>query len=51
MAKYLITGVAGFIASRVAEMLLDEGHAVIGIDNLNTAWGNYEDVRVSNFSN
>jgi len=45
MAKYLITGVAGFIASRVAEMLLDEGHAVIGIDNLNTAY----DVRMKEY--
>jgi len=45
MAKYLITGVAGFIASRVAEMLLDEGHAVVGIDNLNTAY----DVRMKEY--
>lgn len=45
MAKYLITGVAGFIASRVAEMLLDEGHALVGIDNLNTAY----DVRMKEY--
>ena len=45
MAKYLITGVAGFIASRVAEMLLDEDHAVVGIDNLNTAY----DVRMKEY--
>jgi len=38
MAKYLITGIAGFIAARVAEMLMDEGHAVVGIDNLNDAY-------------
>ncbi|NPA92843.1 MAG: NAD-dependent epimerase/dehydratase family protein, partial [Chloroflexi bacterium] len=38
MATYLVTGVAGFIASRVAEMLLDAGHTVIGIDNLNNAY-------------
>jgi nucleoside-diphosphate-sugar epimerase len=38
MSKYLITGVAGFIAARVAEMLLDEGHFVVGIDNLNNAY-------------
>ena len=32
---FLVTGVAGFIASQVASALLDLGHAVIGIDNLN----------------
>ena len=32
---YLVTGVAGFIASQVASALLDQGHTVIGIDNLN----------------
>ena len=31
----LVSGVAGFIASRVAEMLLDDGWQVIGVDNLN----------------
>lgn len=36
--KYLVTGVAGFIASKVAEFLLDEGHCVVGIDNLNDAY-------------
>jgi UDP-glucuronate 4-epimerase len=38
MAHYLLTGVAGFIASRVAEMLLEDGHTVFGIDNLNDAY-------------
>ncbi len=42
MANYLVTGCAGFIASRVAEMLLESGHTVVGIDNLNSAY----DVRV-----
>jgi nucleoside-diphosphate-sugar epimerase len=32
---YLVTGCAGFIANRVAQFLLDEGHHVVGIDNLN----------------
>ena len=45
MACYLVSGVAGFIASRVAELLLEEGHQVIGIDNLNDAY----DVRLKNF--
>ena len=38
MSNYLVTGAAGFIASRVAEMLLDAGHTVVGIDNLNDAY-------------
>ncbi|MFA0441897.1 protein CapI [Vibrio sp. 10N.286.49.C2] len=33
--KYLITGVAGFIGSRVAKKLCSLGHRVIGIDNIN----------------
>ena len=32
--KILITGVAGFIGSNLAERLLREGHEVVGIDNL-----------------
>lgn len=42
MATYLITGAAGFIGSRVSELLLDDGHNVIGVDNLNDAY----DVRI-----
>ena len=42
MAQYLVTGAAGFIAARVAEMLLAQGHTVVGIDNLN----DYYDVRI-----
>ncbi|ODP96834.1 protein CapI [Salinivibrio sp. SS3] len=33
--KYLVTGVAGFIGSAVAQKLLTQGHQVVGIDNLN----------------
>jgi UDP-glucuronate 4-epimerase len=33
--KYLVTGAAGFIGNFVAERLCDEGHIVIGLDNLN----------------
>ncbi len=40
--KLLVTGVAGFIAARTAAMLLDSGHGVVGIDNLN----DYYDVRL-----
>lgn len=32
----LITGVAGFIGSHLAEHLLDQGHRVLGIDNFST---------------
>ncbi len=32
--NYLVTGVAGFIGSHIAQRLLDEGNQVIGIDNL-----------------
>lgn len=35
MSKALVTGAAGFIGSRTAELLLDQGIEVIGIDNLN----------------
>lgn len=38
MSNYLLTGAAGFIAARVAEMLLEAGHTVVGIDNLNEAY-------------
>ncbi|HKN04160.1 MAG TPA: NAD-dependent epimerase [Buttiauxella sp.] len=33
--KYLVTGSAGFIGFHVSERLLNAGHQVIGIDNLN----------------
>ena len=38
MANYLLTGVAGFIAFRVAELLIEAGHQVYGVDNLNDAY-------------
>ncbi|MGF1902961.1 NAD-dependent epimerase [Aliivibrio sifiae] len=33
--KYLVTGVAGFIGSAVVDRLTDNGHIVVGIDNIN----------------
>jgi UDP-glucuronate 4-epimerase len=45
MSHYLVTGAAGFIASRVCEMLLSEGHSVYGIDNLCDAY----DVRLKQY--
>jgi nucleoside-diphosphate-sugar epimerase len=38
MARYLVAGAAGFIASKVSEFLLAEGHTVIGVDNLNDSY-------------
>lgn len=38
MANYLVTGAAGFIGARTAELLIKDGHTVIGIDNLNDAY-------------
>jgi UDP-glucuronate 4-epimerase len=34
----LVTGCAGFIAARVTELLLADGHTVVGLDNLNDAY-------------
>ena len=33
--KYLVTGSAGFIGFRLCQRLLDSGHEVVGIDNMN----------------
>jgi len=38
MDRYLVTGAAGFIASVVAELLLQRGAEVVGIDNMNDAY-------------
>jgi nucleoside-diphosphate-sugar epimerase len=45
MANYLVTGVAGFIAARVAHLLVETGHKVVGVDNLNDAY----DVRMKEY--
>lgn len=42
MKTYLLTGAAGFIGARTAQMLLKQGHTVIGADNLN----DYYDIRL-----
>ena len=34
MAKIFVSGVAGFLGSHLAERLLEEGHTVVGVDNL-----------------
>ena len=38
MGNYLVTGAAGFIGARTAELLLADGHTVDGIDNINDAY-------------
>ena len=38
--KVLVTGVAGFLGSHLAEKLVDLGHSVVGLDNM---IGGYED--------
>jgi len=38
MARYLVTGAAGFIGARVSEQLLEQGNEVVGLDNLNDAY-------------
>ena len=45
MANYLVTGAAGFIASKVSELFLEDGHSVVGVDNLNDAY----DVRLKEY--
>ena len=45
MATYLVTGAAGFIASKVCELLLVDGNVVIGVDNVN----NYYDVHLKHW--
>lgn len=45
MANYLLTGAAGFIAARVADFLLEEGHTILGVDNMNDAY----DVRIKEY--
>ena len=45
MANYLVTGAAGFIGSRVSEMLIEQRHTVCGVDNLNDAY----DVRMKEY--
>jgi len=40
----LITGVAGFIGQKVAELLLKKGYEIVGVDNLN----DYYDVSLKN---
>lgn len=38
MSVYMVTGCAGFIGSHTVKLLIDSGHQVVGIDNINTAY-------------
>lgn len=38
MGHYLLTGAAGFIGARTAELLLEAGHGVVGVDDVNDAY-------------
>jgi UDP-glucuronate 4-epimerase len=38
MGNYLVTGAAGFIGARTSEILIQDGHTVVGVDNLNDAY-------------
>jgi len=38
VARYLVTGNAGFIGAAIADKLLAQGHTVYGIDNLKTGY-------------
>ena len=45
MANYLVTGAAGFIGARTSTILIEQGHTVVGVDNMNDAY----DVRVKEY--
>lgn len=45
MKTIIVTGAAGFIGSKVSEMLIEQGNKVVGIDNLN----DYYDVAIKSW--
>ncbi len=45
MSHYLVTGAAGFIGARTSSMLIEQGHTVVGVDNMNDAY----DVRIKEY--
>ena len=45
MSNYLVTGAAGFIGARTSSILIEQGHTVVGVDNMNDAY----DVRIKEF--
>jgi nucleoside-diphosphate-sugar epimerase len=49
--RILVTGVAGFIGSNLAKLILDRGDAVVGIDNLSAGTQENLDPRVEFYKN
>ena len=45
MSHYLVTGAAGFIGARTSQALIEQGHTVVGVDNMNDAY----DVRIKEY--
>ncbi|MGE5251840.1 MAG: SDR family NAD(P)-dependent oxidoreductase [Bacteroidota bacterium] len=45
MGNYIVTGAAGFIGARTSELLIEQGHTVTGVDNVNEAY----DVRLKEY--
>ena len=45
MPTFLVTGAAGFIGFKTSQLLLEAGHQVVGIDNLNDAY----DIQLKNW--
>jgi nucleoside-diphosphate-sugar epimerase len=45
MSHYLVTGAAGFIGARTSSIFIEQGHTVVGVDNMNEAY----DVRIKEF--
>jgi len=46
MAKYLVTGIAGFIGSSIAHELVKRGESVRGLDDFSTGkWENIDDIK------
>ena len=43
--KILLTGAAGFIGARTTELLIGDGHQVVGVDNMN----DYYDVLIKQY--
>lgn len=43
MAKYLVTGGAGFIGSHLVDLLIENGHSVVVLDDLST--GRHDNIR------
>jgi UDP-glucose 4-epimerase len=45
--EIIVTGVAGYIGAHIAAQVLEEGHSVIGVDNLSTGQLKFIDPRIN----